>query len=219
MWTPVLAAVLAGCASHPTVAYRTLETGESLYGYTLSVENVFPVFFYRYGLTPVSDIGFRVGVPIYGTGLDYSRVLFEKEGRRDVLNLGWSLTPNSNFDFTYYKFSKSSRYWGLRGMIIPRGLNGDRSIRMGLLFGMVRKGRLGYEVGYFHDFASMPLTEIFSPNFDPADTSRWGDRFLDYPHVSEGGLPTEHSRLTGLSVRITFMLGPREKESPQPDES
>ncbi|MFQ6675606.1 MAG: hypothetical protein ACE5LH_04580 [Fidelibacterota bacterium] len=218
----ILAATLMGCASHPTVAYRTLEEGESLYGYTLSLENVFPVLFYRYGLTPFSDIGFRVGVPIYGTGIDYSRVLFEKNGKRDVLNLGWSLSPNSNFDFTYYKFSQktsgsqNARYWGLRGMFIPRGLNGGRSVRLGLLFGLVRKGRMGYEVGYFHDYASMPITQVFNPSFDYADTSRWGDRFLQFPHVSEGGLPTEHSRLTGLSVRVTFLLGPRKKETSSP---
>lgn len=161
-----------------------------------------------------------MGVPIYGTGIDYSRILFEKDDKRDMVNLGWSLTPNSNFDFTYYKFSKDSRYWGLRGMIIPNGLNGGQSVRLGLLVGMIRKGRVGYEVGYFHDYASMPLGQVFSLNFDPADTSMWGNRYLDYPHVSEGGLPTEHSRLTGLSVRVTFMLGPQKKEiSSQPGDS
>ncbi|MFQ6674189.1 MAG: hypothetical protein ACE5GH_05325 [Fidelibacterota bacterium] len=217
---------LFGCAAHPTVADRTLERGESLYGYTLSLENIFPVLFYRYGLTEFSDIGFRLGVPIYGSGIDYSRVLFEEDGKRDVLNLAWSLTPNSNFDFTYYKFygkkkqPGNSFYWGFRGMLIPRGLNGSQSVRVGFLLGAYRKGRMGYEIGYFHDYASMPITQVFNPNFDYADTSKWGERFLQFPPVSEGGIPTEHARITGLSLRVTFMLsGRKEKEPLQPPES
>ena len=31
-------------------------------------------------------------------------LLSEKGKKRDVLNIGWSLNPNSNIDFTYYKF-------------------------------------------------------------------------------------------------------------------
>lgn len=85
--TIILAAVLFGCASHPTVADHTLKKGEKYYGYTLSLENVFPVVFYRFGLTDFSDVGLRLGIPIYGSGIDYSRVLYEKERRRDVLNL------------------------------------------------------------------------------------------------------------------------------------
>lgn len=215
---PLVILSLFGCAAHSTVSDHTLEKGESFYGYTLSFENFFPVFFYRYGLSASSDVGLRVGAPIYGTGIDYSRVLFQKEGKRDVLNLGWSLTPNSNFDFTYYKFSHdrkkpgNSTYWGMRGMYIPKGMNGGESVRVGVLFGMYRKGKIGYEVGYFHDFASMPITQLFNPSFDYADTTKWGDRFLEYPHVSQGGFPTEHSRLTGLSFRMTVSLSGKKEE-------
>ncbi len=213
---------LLGCASHPTIGDRTLEKGESLHGYTLSFENFFPVFFYRYGISGISDVGFRVGVPIYGSGIDYSRVLFTRDNKRDVVNVGWSLTPNSNFDFTYYKFShgkkqpSNSVYWGLRGMYIPKGVNGNQSVRLGALFGVYRKGRIGYEVGYFHDVSSMPISQIFNTSFDPADTTQqWGDRFVDFPHVSKSGLPSEHSRLTGLSLRLTISLsGKKEEEAP-----
>lgn len=208
-----------GCAAHPTIADRTLKKGEKFYGYTISLENLFPVFFYRYGLSDFSDVGFRVGVPIYGSGIDYSRVLFEQENKRDVINIGWALTPNSNFDFTYYKFKHSqkdptsSRYWGFRGMYIPNGINGGQSVRLGLLFGIYRKGRVGFEAGYFHDFASMPISQIFSTSFDYADTSKWGDRYLDFPHISDGGIPTEHSRLTGLSLRMTVSLSGKKEEA------
>ena len=216
-----------GCASHPTIADRTLKKGETFYGYTLSLENVFPVLFYRYGLSDNSDVGFRLGVPIYGTGIDYSRLLFESGRKRDVLNVGWSLTPNSNFDFTYYKFTHgkdqpgNSTYMGFRGMYIPKGINGGESIRVGLLYGLYRKGRIGFEVGYFHDFASMPITQLFNPTFDYADTSQWGDRFIEFPHVSDGGMPTEHSRMTGLSLRLTISLSAKKeeiKEIEQPEE-
>ena len=108
----LLVAIFSGCASHPTVAPRTLEKGETFYGYSLSIENVFPVLFYRYGVTDRSDIGFRVGLPIYGSGVDYSRILYEKENKRDVLNIAWSLSPNSNFDFTYYKLTQKKKRKG-----------------------------------------------------------------------------------------------------------
>ena len=73
-----------GCAAHPSIADHTLEKGEKYSGYTLSTENIFPVLFYRYGISDVSDLGFRLGVPIYGSGFDYSRTLFEKGKQRDV---------------------------------------------------------------------------------------------------------------------------------------
>tara|TARA_B100000315_G_scaffold260546_1_gene322774 strand:+ start:17539 stop:18261 length:723 start_codon:yes stop_codon:yes gene_type:complete len=207
----LLAAVFSGCASHPTVAPRTLEKGETFYGYSLSIENVFPVLYYRYGITDRSDIGLRVGLPIYGSGVDYSRILYEKENKRDVLNVAWSLSPNSNFDFTYYKFTQNKKrkgvttFWGMRGMFIPNGISGGQSVRLGFLIGSYMKN-IGYEIGYFHDFSSMPITKLFSTNFDYADTSQWGTRYLNYPHSAEGGLPTEYSRITGLSIRFSFIL-------------
>ncbi|MFQ6608313.1 MAG: hypothetical protein ACE5EE_07225 [Fidelibacterota bacterium] len=215
---------LIGCAAHPTVAHRTLKKGESYYGYSLSLENVFPVLYYRYGVSDQSDVGVRLGLPIYGSGLDYSRVLFEEGGKRDMINVGWSLTPNSSFDFTYYKFSQNKKrksittFWGLRGMVIPKGLNGGQSTRLGVLLGSYSGDKFGYEIGYFHDFASMPITEVFSSSFDYADTTQWGKRFLDYPPVSEGGLPTEYSRLTGLSVRVSFNLSARKEKKTLPPE-
>ena len=208
---------LMGCAAHPTVAHKTLQKGESYYGYSLSLENVFPVLYYRYGVSNQSDVGVRLGLPIYGSGLDYSRVLFEEEGKRDMINLGWSMTPNSSFDITYYKFSQKKKrkgvtsFWGLRGMFIPKGLNGGQSTRLGVLLGSYTGDKFGYEIGYFHDFASMPITKLFS-SFDYADTTTWGTRFLDYPSVSDGGLPTEYSRLTGLSVRVSFNLSAKKED-------
>ncbi len=208
---------LFGCAAHPTVAHKTLNKGESYYGYTLSLENVFPVLYYRYGVSDQSDVGVRLGLPIYGSGLDYSRVLFEEEGKRDMINLGWSLTPNSSFDFTYYKFSQKKKrkgvttFWGLRGMFIPKGLNGGQSTRLGVLLGSYMGEKFGYEIGYFHDFNSMPITKIFSTDFDYTDPS-WNGRFIDYPPVSDGGLPTEYSRLTGISVRVNFNLSAKKNK-------
>jgi hypothetical protein len=144
-------------------------------------------------------------------------VLFEEEGKRDMINLGWSMTPNSSFDITYYKFSQKKKrkgvtsFWGLRGMFIPKGLNGGQSTRLGVLLGSYTGDKFGYEIGYFHDFASMPITKLFS-SFDYADTTTWGTRFLDYPSVSDGGLPTEYSRLTGLSVRVSFNLSAKKED-------
>ena len=227
------AAVLAtifylGCAAHPSVADHTLEKGEKYAGYTLSTENVFPILFYRYGISDVSDIGLRVGVPIYGSGFDYSRTLFEQGKKRDVLNLGWSYTPNSNYDFTYYKFRDgkqegSTMYWAFRAMLIPEGsyaISGQ-STRIGILMGMFLKSKLGIEAGYFHDFASMPLTKIYVPSWDEYITQeenqvKYG-RFA-VPHVSPGGWPTQHSRLVGLSLRVTFPFGGKKAEKVEVEE-
>ncbi|GIS71355.1 MAG: hypothetical protein CM1200mP10_09320 [Candidatus Neomarinimicrobiota bacterium] len=52
--------------------------GDIEYGYAFSVENVFPYLWYRKGISKRSDIGVRVGLPIYGSGLDYSRLLYKK---------------------------------------------------------------------------------------------------------------------------------------------
>jgi len=214
-----LVSLYLGCAAHPTIADHTLKKGEKYYGYTLSTENIFPVMFYRFGLSDVSDLGLRVGVPIYGSGIDYSRTLFEKGKKRDVLNVGWSLSPNSSYDFTYFKFRDGKKegdtiYWAFRSMIIPDGSYAEsgQSTRIGFLLGLYRKSRFGIEAGYFHDFASMPITKLFS-SFDYSDTTTWGTRFLDYPHVSDGGLPTEYSRLTGLSLRVSFNLSAKKEEN------
>ena len=229
--TPILSLALVsfylGCAAHPTVADHTLKKGEKYYGYTLSTENIFPVMFYRFGLSDVSDLGLRVGVPIYGSGIDYSRTLFEKGKKRDVLNLGWSLSPNTNYDFTYYKFRDGKKkgdtlYWAFRGMVIPVGSykESGQSTRIGFLMGLFRKSKFGLEAGYFHDFASMPLTKIYilSSWDDYVDENEEYSRF-DVPHRSPGGWPTQHSRLVGFSLRITFPLGPKvEKETEEKEQ-
>ena len=96
--------LLFGCASHPTINPHLPEPGKVKKGYALSTENVFPYLWIRKGLTDKSEIGFRVGLPIYGTGIDYSRVVYQKENKWDLINLAWSINPNFNFDATYYKF-------------------------------------------------------------------------------------------------------------------
>ncbi|MDP6593610.1 MAG: hypothetical protein QF613_05325 [Candidatus Marinimicrobia bacterium] len=216
----ILAAVLFGCSAHPTVADHTLKKGEKYYGYTLSVENVFPVVFYRFGLTDYSDLGLRLGIPIYGSGIDYSRVLYEKGRKRDVVNLGWSVTPNMNFDFTYYKFRHSkkqgnSMYWALRSMYIPKGVIAGSSMRLGVIFGIYRKGKIGIEGGYLHDFSSIPITKLFSATWDETHPD-WNPKYAAFPLVSEGGLPTEHSRIAGLSLRLSVALGGSTPAAPEP---
>ena len=96
--------VFTGCASHPVINPHLPEAGKSKKGYALSVENVAPYMWYRRGISDKSEIGFRIGLPIYGTGIDYSRVVFHKENKWDLVNLAWSLNPNYNIDATYYKF-------------------------------------------------------------------------------------------------------------------
>lgn len=214
----VLVLLLGGCATHPTVSTSRMEPGDKKYGWSWSVENIFPYIWYRYGLTDKSDVGFRVGLPIYGTGIDYSRILYSKKNKWDVLNLAWSLNPNYNSDFTYYKFKQristedkqgAISWWGLRMMYIPKGITDGSSTRIGLLFGGQPNEKWGYEIGYNHDFNSIPITNLFDFNWNDkvnndADLYR---RYGDTPHTDPAsGLPTEYSRLTGISVRIFVNL-------------
>ena len=212
---------LFGCASHPTINHHLPEPGKVKKGYALSTENVFPYLWIRKGLTDKSEIGFRVGLPIYGTGIDYSRVVYQKENKWDLINLAWSLNPNFNFDATYYKFKTKkgndgflkSRWWGLRGMFIQNGITNHASNRLGILMGFQGNARWGMEFGYFHDPTSMPITELLNPKWDPTDEGV-SPRFNDKPMKdSATGFPSEYSRLTGLSISIFFDLdAPKKKK-------
>ena len=210
--TLVIAIILSGCASHTRVSSQRMAKGDVEYGYAFSVENVFPYLWYRKGISKRSDIGVRVGLPIYGSGLDYSRLLYEKENKWDILNLAWSLNPNYNFDFTYYKFSQrknkktgalgGTAWTGIRFMHISEGINNKTSSRIGILFGGKPGSKLSYEVGYFHDFSSMPISYLFKSDFETE-----GGRFSEFPHTTEFGLPSENSRITGFSLQVFFNLG------------
>ena len=213
--------LLFGCASHPTINPHLPEPGKVKKGYALSTENVFPYLWIRKGLTDKSEIGFRVGLPIYGTGIDYSRVVYQKENKWDLINLAWSLNPNFNFDATYYKFKTKkgndgflkSRWWGLRGMFIQNGITSHASNRLGILMGFQRNARWGMEFGYFHDPTSMPITELLNPKWDPT-AEGVSPRFADKPMKdSATGFPSEYSRFTGLSISIFFDLdAPKKKK-------
>ena len=196
--TLLIVIILSGCASHPKVSSQRMAEGDIEYGYAFSVENVLPYLWYRKGISKRSDIGVRVGLPIYGSGLDYSRLLYEKEHKWDILNLAWNVNPNFNFDFTYYKFKQrynkktdvlgGTAWTGIRFMHIPEGINNKTSSRIGILFGGKPRSRLSYEVGYFHDFSSMPIV---------AESYIWPLHLL----------PSENSRITGFSLQVFFSLG------------
>ena len=219
--TLVIAIIFSGCASHPRVGSQRMEKGDVEYGYAFSVENVFPYLWYRKGISKRSDIGVRVGLPIYGSGFDYSRLLYEKENKWDMLNLAWSLNPNYNFDFTYYKFRQrqnkrtgalgGTAWTGIRFMHIPEGISDKTSTRIGFLFGGKPGSKLSYEIGYFHDFSSMPISEVFSSIYEPEG------RFTEFPHTTKFGLPSENSRITGFSLQVFFNLGYSRAEKKEPE--
>ena len=206
--------IIGGCASHPVINPYIPEEGKVKKGYALSVENVFPYMWYRWGLSDKSDIGFRVGLPIYGSGLDYSRIVYQKNNKWDLINLAWSVNPNFNIDATYYKFKTKkakngfikSTWWGLRGMFIQNGITNHSSNRLGILIGFQNNPRWGMEAGYFHDPSSMPINQLFNPNWDPT-AAGVSKRFED-KHIKDSatGFPSEYSRLTGLHISLFFDL-------------
>ena len=219
--TLLICIILNGCASHPRVGSQRMAEGDVEYGYAFSVENVFPYLWYRKGISKRSDIGVRVGLPIYGSGLDYSRLLYEKENKWDILNLAWSLNPNYNYDFTYYKFRQrqnkktgalgGTAWTGIRFMYIPKGISDKTSTRIGFLFGGKPGSKLSYEIGYFHDFSSMPIDSVFA--FPYAGVGR----FTEFPHTTKFGLPSENSRLTGFSLQVFFNLGYSRAKKKEPE--
>ena len=220
--TLLICIILNGCASHPRVGSQRMAEGDVEYGYAFSVENVFPYLWYRKGISKRSDIGVRVGLPIYGSGLDYSRLLYEKENKWDMLNLAWSLNPNYNYDFTYYKFRQrqnkktgalgGTAWTGIRFMYIPKGISDKTSTRIGFLFGGKPGSKLSYEIGYFHDFSSMPISNVFSSSYVPEG------RFTEFPHTTKFGLPSENSRITGFSLQVFFNLGYNRAEKKEPED-
>lgn len=226
-----LGLILSGCATHPTVSPVRLEPGETYVGYSLSTENVFPVVYIRKGLSKNWDGGLRLGLPIYGSGVDLSRILFSSDDRTDLINVSYGFNPNHNIDYTYYRMShklkikektgkqtRKLRYIGLRGMFISKGISGGRSTRFGILIGGARSVkadsgealnkffRFQWEIGYFHDFQSMPIRAVINPASFNKDHPLWEEKYAEFPHVY-GSLPSEFSRLTGISVRISFPIG------------
>ena len=219
--TLLICIILNGCASHPRVGSQRMVEGDIEYGYAFSVENVLPYLWYRKGISNRSDIGIRVGLPIYGSGLDYSRLLYEKENKWDMLNLAWSLNPNYNYDFTYYKFRQrqnkktgalqGTAWTGIRFMYIPKGISDKTSSRIGFLFGGKPGSKLSYEIGYYHDFSSMPISNIFSSSYGPEG------RFTEFPHTTKFGIPSENSRMTGFSLQVFFNLEYSRAEKKEPE--
>ena len=219
--TLLICIILNGCVSHPRVGSQRMAEGDVEYGYAFSVENVFPYLWYRKGISKRSDIGVRVGLPIYGSGLDYSRLLYEKENKWDMLNFAWSLNPNYNYDFTYYKFRQrknkktgalgGTAWTGIRFMHIPKGISDKTSTRIGFLFGGKPGSKLSYEIGYFHDFSSIDINYLFSYPYEGVG------RFAEFDHTTKFGIPSENSRITGFSLQVFFNLGYSRAEKKEPE--
>ncbi len=216
--------ILTGCSTHPTIPVTRLEKGDVKAGYSFSLENVFPYYYYQFGVSDRTSLGLRIGLPIYGTGIDWNRVLFEKDNKWDLMSLSWSLNHNPNFDFTYYKISsrtapngKTVAYWiGFRGMYIPSGISENMSTRVGLVLGTTLSKKLSLELGYCHDFSAMPIGQIFNFKWDP-DSDEFVSQYGDKDPVSPSGMPSEYSRLTGISLKFSLALEGKDKKAPATD--
>ena len=200
----------SGCSSHPPVLPQTPKKGETNMGFSFSAENIIPVIWWRYGINKYTDIGYRLGIPLSGTGIDFNRILMKKDYSWDVLNVAYNFSPNSSFDFTYYKFKGYKRngeyspfnikWFGVRSMIIPNGRYKERpdgdnqSIRFGFLIGRRLTSRWGFETGYFHDLKA---------GFDPKNK--------EYPHKYKNW-PTQFSRGAGLSMQVFLYMGPKKNK-------
>ena len=202
--------LLIGCAGHSTISPDPLKKGESYYAFNYSLETGVPSYVFRKGITNLTDFGVRIGLPLYGSGMDISRILTKEGDTYYLLNVGYSWALNPGYDFTLYRMTKIKRrpglitYYGLRGMMIPDGISNRESIRIGFILGNYTIGKWGYEIGYFHDFSSMPLADLTSFEVYKPEGS-----YVKFPH-SINGFPSEHSRMTGLSVRINIPLNEKQ---------
>ena len=169
---------------------------------------------FRKGLDQDTELGYRIGLPIYGTGIDISRTVMRKEDSWDVMNFSWSYNPNRNIDITYYRFKEKSgglfskmkkkkqktpsiSWRGTRFMLIPEGITPDKksSMRLGFLRGGKISEKFGYEIGYFHDFNAMPLSKVFDSKWNVTGEdwqtssrldSSYGGRYDDYDPMFPG---------------------------------
>jgi len=203
--------LFSGCASHAPVIPQVPKKGETHMGFSFSVENVIPVIWWRHALNNYTDVGLKVGIPISGTGIDINRVLMKNNRRWDILNLAYSISPNSSLDLTYYMFKVhkkeelsflkpplKTRWRAMRLMIVPNGIydspkkpGREISTRLGFLFGRRFGEKWGFETGYFHDFKGG-----WSPKKDS-----------DYPHKDpDNDWPTQFSRGVGFSAQLFFYL-------------
>jgi len=198
--------LFTGCASHPPVVPQLPKEGETNMGISFSLENVIPVIWWRRALNNYTDVGFKLGIPFSGTGIDVSRVLMKKDRKWDVLNLAYSISPNPSFDLTYYMFKihkkeklsflkppLRTRWKALRCMMITNGTydnpGDDKSIRLGFLFGRRFGQKWGFETGYFHDFKA-----------------GWSST-KEYPHKHpDNKWPTQFSRGVGVSMQLFLYL-------------
>ena len=112
-------------------------------------------------------------------------------------------------------------------MLIPEGITPDNnsSMRIGFLKGGKISEKFGYEVGYYHDFNSMPLSKVFDTKWNVTGKnwetstrldSSYNGRYADYDPMYPGkgsGSPSEYSRATGLSLQVFYYLGRYKKKS------
>ena len=194
-----------GCASHPPVLPQLPKEGKTNMGFAFSAENIIPVIWWKHAINNYTEIGYRLGIPLSGSGIDISRVLMKTKYKWDVLNLAYNIAPNSSFDLSYYIFKAKksekvdfgevplkTKWKGFRCMIIPDGIwkesKDNQSIRFGLFYGRRFGERWGAETGYFHDFKG---------GFDPKNKK--------YPHI-DNNWPTQFSRGTGFSLQLFLYL-------------
>ena len=195
---------LGGCASHPPVLPQVPKEGETNMGFSFAVENIIPVIWWKYGINDYTEIGYRLGIPLSGSGFDINRVLMKNKYKWDVLNLSYNIAPNSSFELSYYIFKAKkseevkfgqiplkTKWKGFRVMFIPDGRweesKDNESIRFGFFYGRRFGKKWGAETGYFHDFKG-----------------GWSEN-KKYPH-SYKNWPTQFSRGTGFSFQLFLYL-------------
>ncbi len=178
---------LTGCAGHPTIYPGKTDPGKTLYSYTFSGENLFPVYSIHRGLSPLCDANLHIGIPFWGSGFSLTYLATGTPGstRMTKVNAGYIFQQNQAVDLTIVKewhnpySSLSSIMAGPRGTWILSDVANNRAFRVGFVSGLAFKRKMLFEVGYTHDFA------LGKDRRDPASQ-----------------FPTGHHPITGLSVRI-----------------
>ncbi len=167
-----------------------MEPGARTYSYTLSGENLFPVYSIHQSVSRKTDLNLHVGIPFWGSGMSVTFLTMGEPGARRFtkVNAGYIYQQNQSVELNIIRerFNPSSQLTsimaGPRLTRILKDVRDEKVVRLGFQTGFCLRKKILFEGGYTHDFS------LGGHKRDP-----------------DSRLPTGHHPITGLSVRVIIL--------------